>query len=107
MKTGIDLIAIERQEQIEKHNRTLDRDKRENNHYQLSEGAALLCYVDEEEVGGVAMEKGEGYDFSHCCPTIWDHDIWDKMMNKPYKERLIIAGALLAAEIDRLNSIEE
>jgi hypothetical protein len=29
------------------------------------------------------------------------------MRHKPYKERLIIAGALLAAEIDRVQYLEE
>ena len=36
----------------------------------------------------------------------WDEDLWQKMCNKSYKDRLIIAGALIAAEIDRLQSIE-
>jgi hypothetical protein len=32
--------------------------------------------------------------------------IWNKMAFKPYKERLIIAGALIAAEIDRLQNLQ-
>jgi len=39
-------------------------------------------------------------------PKGWDHKIWEKMCHKNYKKRLIIAGALIAAEIDRLNSKE-
>lgn len=29
------------------------------------------------------------------------------MWDKPYKERLVIAGALIAAELDRLNALED
>jgi len=36
-------------------------------------------------------------------PNGWDVDIYKKMRNKSYKERLIIAGALIAAELDRLS----
>ena len=36
-------------------------------------------------------------------PYGWDKKIWQHMTNKPLKERLIIAGALIAAEIDRIN----
>lgn len=96
MKTGIELIAEERQEQLSKHNRTVENDVIENNHYQLSEAAGLLCWVNEEDFDN---------DTDGCCPTGWDSEIWYKMMIKPYKERLIIAGALIAAEIDRLENI--
>lgn len=97
-KTGIELIAAERQEQITKHGRTLRHDKAFNNHYQLSQAAALLCYLDDDD-------KPE--DIESCCPSDWDVTWWTKMMDKPYKERLTIAGALIAAEIDRLNEIEQ
>lgn len=40
-------------------------------------------------------------------PTGWDKSIWAKMCSKSYKERLIMAGALIAAELDRLTSIED
>ena len=33
----------------------------------------------------------------------FDRTITDKMEGKPYKERLIIAGALIAAELDRIS----
>ena len=39
-------------------------------------------------------------------PEGWSFELFKKMCNKPYKERLVIAGALIAAEIDRLNAIE-
>ena len=109
MKSGSELIAIERQEQIEKHNRTLSDDISYNKHYQLSQAASLLCYVDEEEVGGEPNDEDDTHDFGSCCPSDWDSrkgGLWNKMMNKTYEQRLIIAGALIAAEIDRLQNIK-
>ena len=42
MKTGIELIAEERQEQIVKHGRTIERDIVCNDMFQLSTAAELL-----------------------------------------------------------------
>lgn len=93
MKTGIELIAQERQEQIEKHGRTVEEDVRFNTKGQLSVAAGILSqrYIP---------------DRLNLIPKDWDSLIWLKMLRKQYKERLIIAGALIAAEIDRLISIE-
>ena len=92
MKTGVELIAKERQEQIEKHGYLSIEDER-NDGGQLSYAAEML----------LAQEHEEGID-SSCFPDGWSHDNCVKMLNKPYKARLIIAGALIAAEIDRLNN---
>jgi len=89
MESGISLIDKERTEQIVKHGRTLLRDVNENKNFQLKDGAIMLLH------SGIARSDER--------PAGWDFDIWVKMKAKPYKERLIIAGALLAAEIDRIN----
>jgi hypothetical protein len=96
-KTGIELIAIERQEQIEKHNRSIADDIKYNNDEQLSFGAALLCCKNPEDFYDPNSNVGKPYG--------WDQKVWIKMVIKTYKQRLIIAGALIAAEIDRLNAI--
>ena len=91
--TGIEMIAKERQEQIEKHNRSIENDVKENGSYQLAIGASkLLAY------------PAECHDYQ-LPPNGWNVDIYKKMRDKPYKERLIIAGALIAAELDRLESV--
>ncbi len=95
MKTGIELIAQERKEQIEKHGRTIEKDVIENIHYQLSEAAGLLTALEMDDFIG---------DEESTCPIGWSEVIWSRMYNKPYKERLIIAGAFIAAELDRLHS---
>lgn len=91
--SGIDLIAEERMEQLTKHNRSIEDDVKFNTNYQLSYAASLL-----------ALE--ELFINKMTCPLNWDNELWKKMNNKTHKERLIIAGALIAAEIDRLNYIE-
>ncbi len=91
MKSGIELIAQERKEQIEKHGRSIEKDVLQNKCGELAKGAiALIC------------DHGEG-DISKL-PFHWSDEICRHMINKPYKERLVIAGALIAAEIDRIQN---
>lgn len=89
--TGIELIAKERQEQIIKHGRTVKYDSTENRDGELQIGARAL-------LGG----------WNVCeFPRAWNLKICKRMYNKNRIEKLIIAGALIAAEIDRLNYKEE
>lgn len=88
-KTGIELIAHERAEQILKHSRTIENDSTENAEYQLKDAAQALL-VDNEPARIELVPRG------------WDLIIWQKMCRKSYSERMIIAAALLAAELDRL-----
>jgi hypothetical protein len=90
VKTGIELIADERREQIEKHGRTVERDVMENQCNQLPLAALMLLSVEYEE----------GID-SASFPEGWDEELCQKMISSDYQKRLIIAGALIAAEIDR------
>jgi hypothetical protein len=101
MKTGIELIADERKEQIEKHGRSVECDVKFNSHYQLTIGAELLIQILNDSIN----EDMDEYDECPEPPFMWDRKLWDKMCRKPYKERLIIAGALIAAEIDRLQNL--
>ncbi len=87
MKTAIQLIAQERQEQIQKHGRSIESDAKHNSEQQLIFAALAILEEDPE-----------------WMPN-WDGVICQKIMDKPHKERLIVAAALLAAEIDRLNFI--
>lgn len=91
MKTGIELIAAERQEQIEKHGRTIESDVLQNPSGQLV-------------IGAIALIRRVNRAFWKDMPARWDDVICKKMAKKSYKERLIIAGALIAAEIDRIQN---
>lgn len=88
---GITLIAKERLEQLEKHNRTIQYDFVTNKEGQLLVGAVSLFIPDAEKEP----------------PTGWDLELWQKMYAKSYKERLVIAGALITAELDRIILLEE
>jgi hypothetical protein len=91
MKTGIELIATERQEQIEKHSRDINSDVLGNSHL---------------EIRDAVMELITDYPAIEMFPYSWQGKIMIHAIQKSYKERLIIAGALIAAEIDRLQAIE-
>lgn len=96
--SGVYAIAKERVEQIEKHGRTIKLDVLHNSTFEkpLTKAASALT-----------VEHGLALAAASMKPEGWSEDVWHKMMSKPYKDRLIIAGALIAAEIDRLNAIGE
>lgn len=107
MKTALELIANERQRQITQEEYTLEHDDAVNNHYQLSQAASLLCYIDPEELSADIEDHDlEIYDFRHTCPVQWDGNNFNSMMNQSYEDRLIKAGALILAEIERLQRKE-
>lgn len=87
---GAYLIAKERTEQIEKHKRTIQMDVEQNDSQELLWAAEALI-------------KNDISKFS----VYWDGDICAKMIKKSKMERLVIAGAFIAAEIDRLKEVEE
>lgn len=86
MKTGIELIAEERQEQIQKHG----YDAYHDDEYE-SDGELRMA-------AEAAIEGSDG-DF----PAHWERTVINNICLKPYKERLIIGGALYMAERDRID----
>lgn len=82
-KTGIELIAEERQEQINKHGWSKEHD---------------LTHVDGELKYAALYALGEE---RYLQPYNWG-DFEDSIERKSEIEKLVIAGALIAAEIDRL-----
>lgn len=96
--TGIELISQERQEQLTKHYRTVEQDKIENNEYQLIDAVAALIIPVPDDMKQAYIDA-----FKDEAPIGWNKEIWLNMISKPYKERLVIAAALTAAEIDRVS----
>lgn len=95
---GIQLISQEREEQLTKHGRTIEKDVETNNEFQLTDAASALTMNPPPGLEGAYIQsQGDN------PPIGWDGEIWKKMVEKPYRERLIIAGALIAAEIDRID----
>jgi len=87
---GVQLIARERNEQINKHDKTIEKDKLENKESNLIDAALQLMFSEDNC-------DADGF------PEYWDKEVVAHMCAKSYKERLIIAGALIAAEIDRIS----
>lgn len=83
--TGIERIAKEREEQIHKHGKSVTSDYFTHPNNELV-AAAFALIAESEEDFPVAFEKKQVR----------------KMLKKSDIERLAIAGALLAAEIDRI-----
>jgi len=97
MKTGVELIAIERQKQIDKHGFTGEHHVNNPEWYadkQLTSAAHMIEAYDKDD--------GLAQNYKLIVPLNWDKDWWEKLCDKPYSERLIIAGAFIASEIDRL-----
>lgn len=112
--SGSKAIFKERVEQLSKHNRSIEHDVLFNNNYQLAFAAKSLLEMIPYSIGIAAMPpemEGVPGGFGWCMPSKsvpegWSPKVMYKICSKKYKERLIIAGALIAAEIDRLNYIE-
>lgn len=89
---GAHKIEIERLEHFSKHQRSVVHDVFHNPTGELITGAKALLLTESR---------------TNAFPTSWGIAACRKMAQKPYKERLIIAGALIAAEIDRLEYLEK
>jgi len=87
--SGVELIAKEREEQIEVHGCSIEYDCANNFEGQLVYAAHVLLEGNDEERLGYEVPVG------------WGEVLWDKMLRKNYRDRLVMAGALIAAELDR------
>jgi len=108
MKTGIELISEERKNQIENNKYSIENDVLVNDIWQLTDAANKLLDRPRMCFDGFSMSLGSirlNNDKEH--PFGWNVEQWNKMLSKQYKERLIIAGALIAAEIDRFQEINK
>lgn len=91
--TGVQLIAHERREQIIKHKRTVANDVATNKAGALVAAAARLTMM----VWGYKNND----DLLPSWPKHWDKVICAKMDAKTDFEKMIIAGAFIAADLDR------
>lgn len=84
--TGIEKIAQERREQKVTHGKTILGDYQQYPDFEL---ATLAEAIIADDIGKV--------------PDCFSTEAINKIWTKSYEQKLVIAGALLAAEIDRLN----
>lgn len=99
MKTGIELIAEERQRQIKKEGWTAEHDV-EHKEGELANAAAYYAMT-EDMIDFIDNEWGNDMHLH-----IWPFELkWLKRTPENRVRELQKAGALIAAEIDRLNSL--
>ena len=95
--TGIDFIAEERQRQIDEEGWTINHDVRHRTGQLVEAAIAYAAQSINIEVRRVTIGT-----LRHIYSDLWP---WDKTFDKRKKHAplrcLVIAGALLAAEIDR------
>jgi len=89
MKKGITMISNERKSQRDS-GYNAEHDDKINDNGQLAIAAVRLITAIPNRTP---------------APNGWGLSNWNKLLLKPYVERLAIAGGLLAAEIDRLQRI--
>jgi len=93
-KSGVDRIAAERTEQQEKHGFSIEFDVSINKNEMLSMAAQGI------------LHRGV-YNRLAACPANWNKERWNKMCYKSYEERLVLAGAWIAAELDRIHVLNQ
>lgn len=93
MKTGIEIITEERKRQVDEEGYTARHDIEENELGQLAFAAAAYACPPE-------ANKATGLKRTHLFP--WDSRTWSPSDDRI--RELAKAGALIAAEIDRLQN---
>lgn len=97
MKTGIELIEEERQEQINKHGFSIEHDREYYKDGQLFQAASFCA-----ELKSLDGEQPATMLFSWLAD--WETDFEEKIRNKSRIGQLIVAGALMMAENERLGA---
>lgn len=108
MTTGVDLISFERFRQQTSLGWT---DKHDDQHKDRELSRAAACYALHDENMAVCEVCYGNVDdtnvsLEHAWPSNWDPK-WDKRNKHDRIKRLVIAGALIAAEIDRCLRMEK
>lgn len=99
MATGAELIAEERQRQIDEEGWT---SKHDDSHTSFSLTRAAICYA-ARAIGIQCFESITPTRKRHVYQDLWPWEgKWDKRKQHGVLKCLVIAGALIAAEIDRL-----
>lgn len=100
MATGIELIAAERRRQIEKEGWSKEHDE---SHYMGELASAAVCYAMTEEQRKQLWRLSTTANEVPSVPPLWPFAaFWWKPSPQDRKRELVKAGALIAAEIDRL-----
>ncbi len=109
MKTGIELIAQERKKQIKKHGFDLEHDQIHDDGALID--AALVCasyeilYTKHKYAGAIHFDIVDKSNWK--LPVYYDGNVLvpnHKLSDEKRIHQLTVAGALMAAEIDRIQN---
>ena len=101
IKTGVEIIADERQRQIEVMGWSLHHD---DEHSKGEIADAAVCYARKGDLEFQVL--GDKVTLHRAYEWPWHQDWWKPTTYDRVRE-LAKAGALIAAEIDRLNRLKE
>lgn len=101
MESGIELIIMERQRQIQKEGWSA---KHDDNHGEGQIALAAACYALAEENRRITRVIFQWWRIGQIWP--WAKKWWKPTPKNRIKE-LVKAGALIAAEIDRLQRLKK
>ena len=102
MLTGVALIAAERQRQIEGEGFDAKRDDAYINGEMLLVAACYTASACGIAVAEVLTDSEGQVDVHDLWPESWDKKSWDKRDTHTRLQQLAMAGALIAADMDRL-----
>ena len=103
MKSAIEMIAEERRRQIEKEGYNADHD----HHHEFDELAyAAIAYTLPNPIFNVPLDEDTGVSMTISKFGFWPFHRSEFNPSGNRVKDLVKAGALIAAEIDRLNSIK-
>lgn len=94
---GLRLFTDERVKHFNE-GRTLDKDIEQNNNHQLVNIARFLLL---QVNPSTTFQEMTLSTLCQLCPN-WDKEVLSSYVKSDYKTRLVIAGALLSAELDRI-----
>ncbi len=106
MKTGIELIAEERKRQVEKEGWSIAYDSIRHKQGELTDAALCYATVASAQLRGASVEEWPVEMFNNDTLTDWP---WEKQWYKPApnaERNLVKAGALIAAELDRIRNVD-
>lgn len=98
---GVLLISKERQRQIDQEGWT---EKHDDKFYHRELVRAAVCYLEADNLDETRNEDGE--DLIECGYWPWDKSFWKPTITDRVRE-LVKAGALIAAEIDRIKRLDD
>ena len=98
VQSGVELISLERTRQIESEGWTPGHD---DAHFDGSLAMVAACYASPKHLYAM-NQANKSIQFYDLWPIGWSSQ-WEKKTEQSRKRQLVIAGALIAAEIDRLS----